>query len=413
MTAMEIYREDRLNRRNPEARLPRQEYFSLLRDTLHNELMRDGRSDFLDEMLAECSGGKALPMLEFAALRECYEMIVENQPMQDAREFVPHIYRTETERFAWRELGQSAYRVDNPEFPQLLARLRSVSHQLVAMRDDTLTPDANRAAQREIEGLMTLNRTLESDNAQLRREREELRAKIAALENGYVSQQLQQRLEVQRRQAESDIAQEMAQRREEAEARLRREIDDAAARQHRESAAVMRTAQEQSAARAASYQQLQDAMHAQLATMQEQLDSQLTSWQTRLYGADHRFLARSCASLMAAVHRETAHLLAEMHHRGAEDALLTATADLQAVLDTHLAQLEQALGQMDMHLFWPEEGEAFDSLRHSPVSACREEEAARAVIDRVEAPGVTLGSGPQTGETLVRAVVHIRQRGEG
>ena len=40
-------------------------------------------------------------------------------------------------------------------------------------------------------------------------------------------------------------------------------------------------------------------------------------------------------------------------------------------------------------------------------------EAARAVIDRVEAPGVTLGSGPQTAETLVRAVVHIRQRGEG
>lgn len=413
MTAMEIYREDRQHRKTPEKRLPRQEYFTLLRDTLHDELMRDGRSEFLEEMLAEASGGRALPMLEFAALRECYEMIVENQPMQDSREFVPHIYRTATERFAWRELGQSAYRVDNPEFPQLLTRLKAVSQQLVSVRDQTLVPDVNRAAQREIEGLMTLNRTLESDNQRLRQEREELRQRIAALENGYISEQLRQRLEVALRQAESDMEQELRQRREEAEHRMQQELADAAEKQHRARLDADRDADAKAAQRAAEYARLREGMQAELAAMQSRLDSQLTGWQTRLQAADHRFLAGSCASLIAAVHRETARVLALAEHGGAGDALTAELANMQSALDTQLRQLEQALQQMGLRVFWPEKGDGFDSRLHSPASAHAADTQEQLVIERVETPGVMMMmDAAQPGETLVRAVVQTRRRGE-
>lgn len=413
MTAMEIYREDRQNRKNPGARLPRQEYFTLLRDTLHDELMRGGRSDFLDEMLAEASGGRALPMLEFAALRECYEMIVENQPMQDATEFVPHIYRTATERFAWRELGQSAYRVDNPEFPQLLARLKTVSQQLVSVRDQTLVPDVNQAAQREIEGLMTLNRTMENNNTELRREREELRARIAALENGYISEQLRQRLETRRRQAESELEQELLARREEAERQLQRELAEAAETQHRARLDAEREADDMAAQRAAAYAALREEMQAQWKTMQARLDSQLEGWQAQLYAADHRFLAGSCAALIAAVHRETARVLALAQQQGAESALMAEMATMQAALDTQLRQLEQAMQQMGMRVFWPEKGGDFDIRLHSPASAHAEDAQDQMVIDRVETPGVMLmKDAAQPGEALVRAVVHTRRRSE-
>lgn len=413
MTAMEIYREDRQNRKNPGARLPRQEYFTLLRDTLHDELMRGGRSDFLDEMLAEASGGRALPMLEFAALRECYEMIVENQPMQDATEFVPHIYRTATERFAWRELGQSAYRVDNPEFPQLLARLKTVSQQLVSVRDQTLVPDVNQAAQREIEGLMTLNRTLENNNTELRREREELRARIAALENGYISEQLRQRLETRRRQAESELEQVLLARREEAERQLQRELAEAAEMQHRARLDAEREADDMAAQRAAAYAALREEMQAQWKTMQARLDSQLEGWQAQLYAADHRFLAGSCAALIAAVHRETARVLALAQQQGAETSLMAEMAAMQAALDTQLRQLEQAMQQMGMRVFWPEKGGDFDIRLHSPASAHAEDAQDQMVIDRVETPGVMLmKDAAQPGEALVRAVVHTRRRSE-
>lgn len=409
MTAMELYREDRQNRKKPEARLPRQEYFVRLRDTLHDELMRQGRSEFLDEMLAECSDGKALPMLEFAALRECYEMIVEGHPMQDASEFVPHIYRTATERFAWRELGQSAYRVDTPEFPQLLTRLKTVSQQLVSVRDHTLKPDIDRAAQREIDSLIVLNRKLESDNARLRKEREELKAHIAALENGYISEQLRKRMEYRYCQAEDELDQELLQRRQEAEESLRREIGSAADAQHRLRMEADRASAAQAAQRTAEYAELREGLRAQVEALQGQLAQQLNTWQAQLYEADHRFLAQSCAALMAAVHRETAGALAAAKHQGADEALLAELAGLQSTLDTHLLQLEQALLQLGMRLFWPEVGEAFDSCLHSPACALAEGEAARAVVDRVETPGVMLiKDAAQPSTTLVRAVVHTR-----
>ena len=103
MTALELYREDLQTRRDPKQRTPRQEYFILLRDTLHEELAVEGRSDFLEEMISEGSG-KALPVLEFAALRECFAAIVDGRRMKDATEQVPHILRGENQPLTWAEL---------------------------------------------------------------------------------------------------------------------------------------------------------------------------------------------------------------------------------------------------------------------------------------------------------------------
>lgn len=411
MTAMEVYLDDRQKRKNPAERLPRQEYFTLLRDTLHDELMRDGRSDFLDEMLAWCEEGKALPMLEFAALRECCEMIVERRPMQDASEYVPHIFRTEQERFSWRELeAGGAYRVDDPEAARQLARLRNVSQQLVSMRDETLAPDVNRAAQRRIDGLLLLNRTLEADAAALRQERDELRARLAALEEGYITRQLENRLEVRRRQAESDLEQELALKRQEAEAAMRRALEEAAEK-HR---SVLREsdvrAQVHAEERAAEYAALRDGMQDCLRELQSQLDRQLGAWQTQLHAADHRFLAGSFAALSGMAARETTSFLAMMQEHGAEEAVVSAFAALQARLDGQLRQMEQAMSQLGLRLFWPEKGGAFDPGCQSPVSASGG--AAEAlVITAVESPGVMLRrSASQAEEILVRAVVHTEMK---
>ncbi len=412
MTAMEIYREDRQNRKNPGARLPRQEYFALLRDTLHDELMRQGRSDFLEEMLAECSEGKSLPMLEFAALRECYEMIVENRPMQDAREMVPHIFRTETERFRWCDLGNGAYRVDNPEFPQLLARLQSVSRQLVSVRDETIAPDARRAAQRELEGMMTLNRTLEAENARLRKEREELRERIARLEEGIISEQLRQRVEVRCQQAEADMEQALLIRRQEAESRFQQALADAAAQQHLIRQNADRASEEQLVQRADAYTGLRQDMQRELAEMQERLSQQLGTWQERLFAADHRFWAASCAGMIATVHQETSRLMAWAQQQESADALVTELAAQQSVLDTQVRQMETAMQQLGMRLFWPGEGDAFDAHLHSPTAAYAGADAACCVVSRTEAPGVLLNeSGKAPDRVLVRAVVQVQPVG--
>lgn len=410
MTAMELYREDRKNRKKPEARMPRQEYFSLLRDTLHDELMREGRSDFLDEMLAECAGGRALPMLEFAALRECYGMIVEKQPLQDASEYVPHIYRSESERFAWRDLTQNAYRVDNPEFHADLCRLRAVCQQLVRVRDDTFTPDPDSAVQQELFSAMTLNRALERDNAALREERDKLRARLAEMESGYIDEHLKMRLDVRVRQEEARLAQELQARREAEEAAMLRRLADAAqARMDDE-----RIAGEQALRRADEYAQLHEKLARQAEEMREQLDRQLRGLQGELFAADHRFLAKSYAELSAAAEAGLSRVLAAAQHQGADEALNGELAALQAALSGHMKQMEQALMQLGLRVFRPRAGEAFDPAVHSPVSAGAQDALPEmSVVERMETPGVMLNRrAGQPGEVLLRAVVRTARRDE-
>lgn len=406
MTAMELFREDRKNRKEPEKLLPRQEYFALLRDTLHGELTRDGRSELLDEMLAAAEAGKALPMLEFAALKECSEMIVEGREMLDASSYVPHIRLGGGERFPWSSLKPGeGFRVENPEAPAMLKRLRNMCRQMVALRDQTLGPEINRAAQREIDGLMTLMKALENDNAALREERAELQERIAALENGYVSDQVQRRIAMKMREAEKELEEEMAQRRQAGEEAIRRALEEAAMCQSAPQDG------EALASRAAEYVRLKAEMRREMARLQAEMDARLAQWQHAQGAEDYRFLARSFAGLCADVQQECARLTALAQYAVPE--MTAQAAQLQSALENRIRQMEQAMAQLGLRLICPEAGEAFDPVLHTLArSGMDDVPVEEAVIERTETPGMRMTddeNGP--GTVLVQAVVHLKRGG--
>lgn len=407
MTALEIYREDRQNRRDPAKRRPRQEYFILLRDTLHEELAVEGRSEFLEEMIAEGSG-KALPVLEFAALRECFAAIVDGRRMRDASDHVPHILRGENQPLTWAELESgTAFRVDDPQMPDMLLRLRNVAWQLVNARDQTPAVGAERAVNREIAGLRAVNRALEKDNNDLRAEREELRARIAQLEEGVISQQLQNRVNARRYQLEGEMAEEMAQKRQAAEAEMRRALARAANEARQAQERIAREAAEQDAARAAAFQ-------AERGSLMNALAQQLAAMQQTLHGADHRFLAQSYAGLRGAMCRAVTDVIGSAQAHGADETLLNALTAMDATLSVQLRRMEQAMLQLGLQVFQPEEGERFDSALHSPASAGAQDAAdGLLAIASVQTPGVRMIHADGQSEILVRAVVCTRNRNDG
>lgn len=403
MTALELYREDRQNRRAPQRR-GRQEYFILLRDTLYEELTGEGRSEFLEEMIAECSG-KALPVLEFAALRECFAAIVDGRRMKDATVQVPHIVRGGDQPLTWADLENGpSFRVDDPQMPDMLIRLRNISWQLVSARDQTPAVGAERAVSREIAGLKAVNRALEKDNEELRAEREELRERIARLEEGVISRQLQNRVDARRFQMEDELKAEMDEKRSQLERELRQALQHAARAEREAREEAERAACQEQALRAAAYDKQRE-------DMQVFFRQQMESFTQALQGADHRFLAQSYAGLRGAVSGEVPGIIADAPLHGADEALLRALAALNASLNGHLRRMEQALLQLGLQVFTPQEGDAFDPALHSPESAAADDgEDDERVIASVESPGVRRIHADGGSETLVRAVVSTCRR---
>ena len=89
MKALEIYEQDIIDREagNP---LPRQQYYTALRAALYRELMQQGYSEWLEELLLSLREGmEKIYVLDYAALMECHSMIVSGRDMRDATEFVP------------------------------------------------------------------------------------------------------------------------------------------------------------------------------------------------------------------------------------------------------------------------------------------------------------------------------------
>ena len=103
MKALEIYEQDIIDREagNP---LPRQQYYTALRDALYRELMQQGYSEWLEELLLSLREGmEKIYVLDYAALMECHSMIVSGRDMRDATEFVPHLH-LRGEKAAWSAL---------------------------------------------------------------------------------------------------------------------------------------------------------------------------------------------------------------------------------------------------------------------------------------------------------------------
>lgn len=406
MTALELYNEDRLQRRDPGKRRSRQEYFLLLRDTLHAELTAEGRSEFLEEMIAQGSG-RALGALEFAALRECFAAIVDGRRMKDASAYVPHILRGAEQPLTWAELERGpAFRVDDPHAQEMLVRLRNVSWQLVSARDQTPAVEAERAVNREIAGLKAVNHALEADNRALRAEREELRARIAQLEEGVVTRQLQNRIDARRYQLEGELKAEMEQKRCAAGEELRQALAQAAAGEQKAREEARRQAAQEEAHRAGEYERLRRELTAALT-------GQIEALSRGLQGADCRFLAQSYAAMQGGVSRELTAILAAAQEHGADDTLLGSLASLSSAVAGHMNRIEQSLLQLGLVVFQPRPGDAFDPALHSPASASGSDAPPdEQEIDRVETPGVRLVHGDGQQETLVRAVVHTRRRTE-
>lgn len=403
MTALELYREDCATRRDVQNRRGRQEYFILLRDTLHQELAVEGRSEFLEEMIAECTG-KALPALEFAALRECFAAIVDGRRMKDASQYVPHLLRGTDTPLSWAEMEKGpGFRVDDQQMPEMLLRLRNVSWQLVAARDQTPAVMAERAVNREIAGLRAVNHALEEDNRSLREERDTLLARVTELEEGIITRQLQNKVEARKYQLESDLAAEMAQKRRQAEQALHDALAQAALQEQRSREALRREAAQEDMRRAAEGA-------ARMQELQTALEKQLADFRRGMAEVDYRFLAQSYAGMLGIISRETPVLLGQAQAHGADAALMEQLAAYTAQINAQLHRMEQALLQLGLRISLPQEGERFDGDRHSPANATGGDGPAQEQeIAAVETPGVQLVRSDGQETTLVRAVVRTRR----
>lgn len=405
MTALEMYREDRQNRRDAEKRKPRQEYFILLRDTLYEELTGEGRSEFLEEMIAE--GGKALPALEFAALRECFAAIVDGRRMKDASVHVPHLLRGVDQPLTWQDLENGpAFRVDDPQMPEMLIRLRRISYQLVSARDQTPAVEAERAVNREIAGLRAVNHALERDNTSLRAERDELLERVRQMEEGVISRQLQNKADARRYQLEAELEKEMADKRRALEEDMHQALRLAARSQQEEREAADRAAAQEDARRAAASQQ-------QRTALQEFIARQVETLRQSMGNEDYRFLAQSYAEMRGVIASELPAIIGDAQLHGADETLLTALTALDASLGGRMRRMEQALLQLGLQLYTPQAGEKFDSALHSPVNATGPEgQGVEREIAAVQSPGVRRIRADGQGETLVRALVHTRRKQE-
>ena len=416
MTALEIWQEDRAGRRDPENRRSRQEYFILLRDALHEELAKDGRSDFLEERIA--AGGKGIQALELSALRECFASIVDGRRMKDAAHHVPHILRAENTPLTWEDMEKgSAFLVNDPKLPEMLVRLRNVSYQLANARDESHDADARKAVdaltgeelerkavERELERLRAVNQALQTDNRELRAQRDALRERVTQLEEGVISQQLQYKADARRHQMEDALKREMADKRAAAEREMHDALSAAARQEQQARETIRREAEEADVRRAAVY----DTLRTQL---QASLEKQMETLQTSLQAEDFRFLAQSYAELQGMFSREMPALLGNAPAHGADAQLLEGLAALSASVNAHLVRLEQAMQQLGLTVAYPEKGDAFDSALHSPASAAAgDAPEGERLIEAVESPAVRFIHADGAAQTLVRAVVHTSRR---
>ncbi|MBQ2953783.1 MAG: hypothetical protein IJE07_09555 [Clostridia bacterium] len=404
MTALEMYREDLAVRRDAENRTPRQEYFIRLRDTLHQELAVDGRSEFLEEMISGCTGA-ALPALEFAVLRECFAAIVDGRRMKDASQHVPHILRGPDAPLTWAEMEKHpGFRVDDAQMPEMLLRLRNISWQLVSARDQTPAVMAERAVSREIAGLRAVNRALEEDNRALRTERDELLERVTVLEEGVITRQLQNKIDARRYQMESDLAAEMALKRAQAEQEMHSALMQAAQQEQQGREAARREAMQEDARRAA-------ACAAHTRELLETLDERLQEYRKRLAEADYHFLAQAYAGLLATTSRETPALVGQAQAHGADEQFLQQLAAFSAQLNVQMNRMEQALLQLGLQVVSPEAGSGFDSQQHSPANATGSDGPAQEQeIASVETPGMQTIDADGQASTLLRPVVRTRRR---
>ena len=406
MKALEIYQQDITDREAGNA-LPRQQYYAALRDALCRELMQQGYSEWLEQMLLALRGGELerIYVLDYAALMECHSMIVLGREMRDAADFVPHLHlRGEKARWAALEKPGSFLMPVTKDMTEKLRQLRAVSRQLVEARDDAVIPQADDAARREIEQVHTLNRMLDERCKVLQQERDALQERLHQLEEGVISEQVRYAIEARRIQEEEELRrsytrqQEAAKAafraqfaREQEEARLRREDEE------RQLAALRAGAAE-------DYAAVRQGMAEDLQRLTSLLTEKVNAWQSGLERPECLMLAKSYAALHELSGRGMDGLLLEAQCAGTDAAVTAALCGMQQEMCRRVGQLEQAMARLGLTVLRPERGARFDGAYHIPAGTSAGA-AGSAEIARCVTPGVML---PGAKEALLKAEVELK-----
>ena len=401
MNALEIYEQDLIDREagNP---LPRQQYYAALRDALHRELMQQGYSEWLEQLLLDVREGKVsrIYVVDYAALMECHSMIVLGRDMRDATDFVPHLH-LRGEKAAWAALEKpGAFLMPiSREMTEKFKQLRAVSRQLADARDDAILPQADDAAQREIEQVHALNKMLDERCKALQAERDALQARVAQLEEGVITEQVRYAIEARRIEEEEALRQSYETQRESAREAYREQFakEQRAARFRRDEEERALSAMRQEAAR--DYAAARRDMAADLRQLSALLEGRLAAWEQPLDRSECRLLAQSYVSLHDLAESGMDGLILQAQCAGTDAAVMAALAETRDRLRDRLHQLEQAMLRLGMAVLRPKAGEAFNPAYHLAPATTGQQ------VRCCVRPGVILQG---AAEALLRAEVELQ-----
>lgn len=405
MKALEVYQQDILDQEAGKAQ-PRQQYYIALRDALQQELMQDGYSELLEKLLQEIRGGdmEHLYAVDYAVLMECHSLTVLGAKMRDVSEYVPHL-QFRGKKAAWADLdapdaGNTFIPVGR-DIKEKLHQLRAVSRQLVDARDDTVLPQADNAAQREIDQVHTLNKMLDDRCKALEEEREALQARVKFLSEGLITEQVRQAVSVRRHEEEEAIRRAYEEKKAAAEGAFRslfaKEQQDDRARLEEEERRVGDIRR----AAAEDYAAVRRDMAADLRQLTTMLEAKCSAWDANLARSECRMLAASYVALHQTWSEGMAKLLLEAECAGTPENILKGMADMDRQLQERIRQLETAMVRLGLIVVRPAPGDAFNAALHVPVGAAAQGQTVR----RCVCPGVTAVG---AGEAMIRAEVELQ-----
>ena len=408
MTALEIYQQDILSQEAGSAQ-PRQQYYIALRDALHQELMQDGYSELLEKLLQEIRGGdmEHLYAVDYAVLMECHSMIVLGHSLRDVTEYVPHL-QFRGKKPAWADLDDpgagNTFIPVNRDIKEKLHQLRAVSRQLVDARDDTVLPQADNAAQREIDQVHTLNKMLDARCKALEEEREALQARVKFLSEGLITEQIRQAVTVRRQEAEEAIRKEYEDQKAAAEGAFRRLFTQEQQNDRARLEVEERLMGDVRQAAAEDYAAIRRDMAADLRQLTTMLEAKSSAWDANLARSESRMLAASYVALHQTWSEGMAKLLLEAECADTPEAIRKGMADMDRQLQERIRQLEQAMVRLGLIVIRPAQGDAFNGAQHVPIGASSGA-VGDSVIRRCVNPGVMAAG---AGEAMIKAEVELQ-----
>ena len=253
------------------------------------------------------------------------------------------------------------------DMAEKMRQLRAVSRQLVDARDDTLIPQADDAALREVDQVHALNKLLDERCRALQQERDELQSRLRQLEEGIITEQVRYAIEARRMQEEEALRQSFEQQKEAAKSAFRqqyaKEQEMLNLRREREEASLA----ELRGQAAVAYDAVRRDMAGDLAGLMQMMQEKVMAWENGLARTESLMLAKSYVALHADCRKGVDALLLAVASTGAPDTVLQAAQAMQRTLQERLQQLEQAMLRLGLVVIRPVEGDAFDGAYHVPA----------------------------------------------